>query len=154
MQKKIYITSLILMLIDLLTKYLVSNYLTFKEIIPDFFNIYLTHNNGAAFSILKNSQIILIIISIFVLFYIIKYMIPKVTSNMEYISISMIIGGTLGNLFDRIYNNYVIDFISLNIFGYNFPVFNFADILITCGAIFLIIILIGSDKSANNIRKK
>ena len=81
-------------------------------------------------------------------------MIPKVRSNMEYISISMIIGGTLGNLFDRIYHNYVIDFISLNIFGYNFPVFNFADILITCGAIFLIIILIGSDKSANNIRKK
>ena len=108
------------MLIDLLTKYLVSNYLTFKEIIPDFFNIYLTHNSGAAFSILKNSQIILIIISIFVLFYIIKYMIPKVRSNMEYISISMIIGGTLGNLFDRIYNNYVIDFISLNIFEYNF----------------------------------
>lgn len=154
MQKKIYITSLILMLIDLLTKYLVSNYLTFKEIIPNFFNIYLTHNSGAAFSILKNSQILLIIISIFVLFYMIKYIIPKVTSNMEYISISMIIGGTLGNLFDRIYNNYVIDFISLNIFGYNFPVFNFADILITCGAIILIIILIGSEKSANNIRKK
>jgi signal peptidase II len=81
-------------------------------------------------------------------------MIPKITTNMEYISISMIIGGTLGNLFDRVYHNYVIDFISLNIFGYNFPVFNFADILITCGAIILIIILIRSDKSANNRGQK
>ena len=81
MQKKIYITSFILMLIDLLTKYLVSNYLTFKEVIPNFFNIYLIHNNGAAFSILKNNQILLIIISILVLFYIIKYMIPKITTN-------------------------------------------------------------------------
>ena len=89
-----------------------------------------------------------------VLFYIIKYMIPKITTNIEYISISMIIGGTLGNLFDRVYHNYVIDFISLNIFGYNFPVFNFADILITCGAIILIIILIRSDKSANNRGQK
>ena len=154
MQKKIYITSFILMLIDLLTKYLVSNYLTFKEVIPNFFNIYLTHNNGAAFSILKDNQILLIIISILVLFYIIKYMIPKITTNMEYISISMIIGGTLGNLFDRIYHNYVIDFISLKIFKYNFPVFNLADILITCGAIILIIILIRSDKSANNLGQK
>ena len=66
----------------------------------------------------------------------------------------ILFGGIIGNLFVRVLYGMVRDFIDINIFGYNFPVFNFADILITCGAIILIIILIGSEKSANNIRKK
>lgn len=154
MRKRVYITSFILMIFDLITKFLVINFLSFKEVIPNFFNIYLTYNTGAAFSILKNNQILLILISVLVLCYIIKYVIPKIESNIEYISISMICGGILGNLFDRVYNGYVVDFISLNIFSYRFPVFNMADILITCGAILLIIILIRSDKNANNIKRK
>ena len=55
-------------------------------------------------------------------------------------------GGIIGNLFDRILYKSVIDYLSFNIFNYNFPVFNLADIGITVGAILLIIDLIIEEK--------
>ena len=146
MRKKIYTTATILCIIDLIIKQLITNYLPVKEIIPNIFSIFLTHNTGAAFSILNNNQIILIIID--------RKIIPKTTTKLETLSISMIIGGALGNLIDRIINNYVIDYLSFNIFGYHFPVFNFADILITIGAILLAIQLLKGDENENNTRKK
>ena len=50
---------------------------------------------------------------------------------------SLLLGGILGNLLDRIVNGYVIDYISLNIFGYHFPIFNFADICIVISVILI-----------------
>ena len=52
----------------------------------------------------------------------------------------MVIAGALGNLIDRLRLGYVIDFLDFKIFGYDFPVFNVADCLITIGCFFLIII--------------
>lgn len=154
MRKKIYTTATILCIIDLIIKQLITNYLPVKEIIPNIFSIFLTHNTGAAFSILNNNQIILILIAVIILIIIDKKIIPKATTKLETLSISMIIGGALGNLIDRIINNYVIDYLSFNIFGYHFPVFNFADILITIGAILLAIQLLKGDENENNTRKK
>jgi signal peptidase II len=54
-------------------------------------------------------------------------------------SYGMFIGGIVGNLVDRVFRNYVIDFLSFNIFGYHFPVFNIADCFIVI-SIFLIVI--------------
>jgi len=51
----------------------------------------------------------------------------------------MILGGALGNLFDRIVHGYVVDFISVHYAGWYFPAFNIADMAITCGAALLII---------------
>ena len=51
----------------------------------------------------------------------------------------MIIGGALGNFIDRIIYGYVIDFIDINLFGWNYPVFNIADMMIVIGVFLLVI---------------
>ena len=58
---------------------------------------------------------------------------------------SMLIGGIIGNMIDRIIHGYVIDFLSFNIFGYNFPVFNLADTFIVLSIILLIARVIKED---------
>lgn len=57
----------------------------------------------------------------------------------------MLLGGILGNLLDRIIYGYVIDYISLNIMGYSFPIFNFADICIVIAILLMIIKTIKGD---------
>ena len=64
----------------------------------------------------------------------------------------MITGGILGNLLDRIVYNYVIDFLDFKIFGYDFPVFNFADCFIVIGVTLLLIKSI--KESINEYRSK
>ena len=61
-------------------------------------------------------------------------------------SYSLMIGGILGNLFDRCFNGYVIDFLSFKFGSYYFPIFNFADVFIVVGGIILIINILMEDK--------
>lgn len=60
-------------------------------------------------------------------------------STLEKISYIFLTGGIIGNLIDRIIYGYVVDYLRFIIFGYNFPIFNLADICITIGVILLII---------------
>ena len=105
------------------------------KIIPNFFSLYYVENPGAAFSILGNQTMLLIIVSVVCLILIKEYIKKeKEFSNLSIISLGMIIGGTIGNLFDRILYKAVIDYLAFDIFKYSFPVFNLADIAITVGA--------------------
>lgn len=153
MKKKIYILSLIFFIIDLISKVLVINTIN-KEIvlIPNFLSFNKVSNEGAAFSILNGGRIIFIILAVIVIIYIVKYMLKNINNKVEILSYSLLLGGILGNLFDRIVYGKVIDFISFKIFGYYFPIFNLADSMIVVGAILLIINLIKGDK--NEIRSK
>lgn len=72
----------------------------------------------------------------FIIYYLMK---NKITSKLELVSFSLIIGGSLGNLFDRIIRGYVVDFLDFRIFSYNFPIFNLADTFIVIGVLLLII---------------
>ena len=109
------------------------------KVIKNFFYLTLAHNNGAAFSILKDRQILLIIMTVIALFFIYKYMNKEDMNKLEGFAFSMITGGILGNLFDRVVYNYVIDFLDFKIFGYDYPIFNFADTFIVIGVILLVI---------------
>lgn len=140
MNKKsfIYSISFIVLLLDQIIKLVVMNNMNLHQeikIIPNFFSLYYVENPGAAFSILGNQTMLLIIVSVVCLILIKEYIKKeKVFSNLSIISLGMIIGGTIGNLFDRILYKAVIDYLAFDIFKYSFPVFNLADIAITVGA--------------------
>lgn len=116
--KKVLITALIILLLDQISKFIVKKYFTY------------TTNTGAAFGILQNQNILLMIISIIAL--IIFFYFSK---DYDILPLGLLIGGTLGNLIDRIFYGYVIDFINLNIW----PSFNIADSANTIGIILLIL---------------
>jgi len=142
MKKKYFIITFIFFFIDLISKIIMSKILEVNEsikIIKNFFYLTLAHNNGAAFSILKDKQILLIIMTVITLFFIYKYMNKEDMNKLEGFAFSMINGGILGNLFDRIVYNHVIDFLDFKIFGYDYPIFNFADTFIVIGVILLVI---------------
>ncbi len=142
-EKKVDIIAVYLFLLDQIIKIIIQKKMNLSEqikIIPNFISLFYVKNTGAAFSILKDNTILLIIISVIFLC-IIKYMIKKekTLTNLSISSFGMIIGGVYGNLIDRIVHHAVIDYISIQIFSYQFPIFNLADMGITIGAALLLI---------------
>ena len=148
--KKISFVSLAVFLLDRITKMLVTNYFKLNvrnKVINNFFYITNCHNEGAAFSLFSGNIIFLILITLILLFILYrKINSEKNISKISIISYGILLGGIIGNLFDRMFFGYVIDFLDFVIFKYNFPIFNFADISIVIGA-FLLLIFEGSDKS-------
>ena len=123
--------SVIIFIIDQLVKLLVGF---------NFFYISNVHNYGAAFSILYGNRIFLVIVSIITLVLVYYFLLKnKRFKWIDIIIYSLLIGGILGNLFDRIMYGYVVDYFDFYIFGYNFPIFNIADICIVCSVILIII---------------
>ena len=156
MKKKVYVLSLIFFLIDLISKLII---LKIENIVPitvikNFFYLNKVTNEGAAFSSFTGYQIILILIAIVALIYIHKSVLKDIKTNLGTISISLLVGGILGNLFDRIVYNKVIDFLSFNIFGYMFPIFNIADTFICIGVLLLLIDYIRGEKNETRSNKK
>ena len=124
------------------------------SIIPNFFFFFFVRNIGAAFSIMENSRILFIIIGFISLILIYKYLIMnKVINKYLMISYSMLIGGIIGNMIDRIIYGYVIDYLSFNIFGYSAPIFNLADTFIVVSIIMLLLYEVGGSH-ARNSRKR
>lgn len=164
-KKNILIFSLITILIvvlDQVSKYIISicvDLNTSVEVIKKFIYLTYTHNTGAAFSILKNNTIFLIIISILVLAYLIKesYNYCKLNKRKILLCLSFVLGGLIGNLLDRIIFLYVRDFIDIKIFGYNYPIFNVADSFLVVGAFMLIYAVVKDerrDEDGNNNKRK
>lgn len=136
----------LVVIIDIISKLLVSNNLLLSKsvtIIPNFFYLTYAHNYGAAWSIFENNTLAITIISFIVILGISYYVFKnKVTRKIEIIGYSLLLGGAIGNLIDRIIYGYVIDFFDFYIFGYDFPIFNIADIGIVTGIILLLISMI------------
>lgn len=116
-------------------------------VIKGFFNITLIGNTGAAFSILSSNTILLIVISVVVLNVIyFGFIKGKELTDFEQLSYGLLIGGIMGNLIDRVVRMQVIDYLDFTFFGYNFPVFNLADIAIVVSMILIVFQIIKGDK--------
>lgn len=145
--KKIGIISLIVIIIDRILKVLVTNNFVLNvrnKIIDGFFYITNCHNEGAAFSLFSGNVLFLIFITLIVLFLIYRTINKENVNKIGMLAYGLLLGGILGNLYDRIFYGYVIDYLDFVIFKFNFAIFNLADAAIVIGAI-LLIVFEGSD---------
>ncbi len=127
--------------LDRLTKWLVVSNLELKETInlikignTEVLNIFYCLNDGAAFSKLSGRRVLLIVFTSAVIIALLYMMISgRVKRHIHIAALGLVIGGGIGNLIDRIFNDgLVVDFIDFKLI--NFPVFNVADICAVCGA--------------------
>lgn len=142
MKKKyisIILIILLLVIIDQISKLLVLNYLENEIIfIDNFFSFTFVKNYGAAFGLFGGSTLFLVLITILLILYLTYDTYKNINKKLNIIFDILIISGALGNLIDRIFRHYVVDFISFILFNNQMPVFNIADILVTFGVIGLI----------------
>ena len=119
-----------------------------------FLNFYLVWNTGIGFGLMSMEAdiyyhiltIFILIINVFLIYYLFRI------KNLQAYFIALIIGGSLGNLFDRIYYYAVPDFIDLHIGNYHWFVFNIADIFITVGIIGLVLLeFLNKEKNSKNV---
>ena len=146
----IILITLITLVIDQTSKYLILINMKEFESIPiinNFFKVTFMKNTGAAFSFLEGNVPLIIIVTSIIIIFILRYIKTTNPKRQEKIFYSLIIGGAFGNLIDRIVHGYVIDFLDFNLFGYNYPVFNVADISIVVGIFSLIILSIIESRS-------
>ncbi|MBU0503422.1 MAG: signal peptidase II [Candidatus Omnitrophota bacterium] len=123
-------------LIDRLSKYLIISNLLPGQSLPllkNIFHLTLVQNKGAAFGVLRNQVPFFIFITILAIILIFCNLRNNLSRPVK-ICLGLILAGALGNLMDRVFFGYVIDFIDFRIW----PVFNIADSAITIGAIFLV----------------
>lgn len=139
------------LILDQLTKgliipKLIPNVYDHIKVIPKFISFIYVQNKGAAWGILKDNTIFLIIMSFIGIALILSFYILRLkrtgnrTSILFAVSVGLIIGGAVGNLADRLIFRYVRDFINFDFM--NFPVFNFADVALTFGIIILLIYIL------------
>lgn len=135
------LASLLIILLDQISKYIIDIFLNPHEsiaLIENILHITYVQNFGAAFSILQGKTLFFTVVSliIIILMIYIVFKIP-ITKKSHRLVFSMIVGGAVGNLIDRIRFGYVIDFIDFRIW----PVFNIADCAIVIGVLFLAYII-------------
>jgi len=133
------ITALVIIL-DIITKTIIVNKVAYHEIIKvlPFINIVHIENRGAAFGLFAGlGNVFFIIVSIIAILFIVYYL-RSVQKRMEIISLSLVLGGAVGNLIDRIRIGKVTDFIDFYVNSWHWPSFNVADSALTVGIIFFL----------------
>ncbi|MCX5705310.1 MAG: signal peptidase II [Candidatus Omnitrophica bacterium] len=121
---------------DQLAKYIAAQSLSLNQpicVIKGIFSLTLVHNRGAAFGILKNQVPLFIVTSVVAVLLIYSELKSNRHRKAYSIGLSLILAGALGNLIDRVFFGYVIDFLDFHFW----PVFNVADSAITVGALIL-----------------
>lgn len=156
-RENIYKITAIILMLDQFIKILVNRYMDLGssiKIIPNFFSLFYLKNTGAAFSILEDSTILLVIISAIVIVLLDRYIKKeKNFTKLSEVGLGLIMGGIFGNLIDRIIHHGVIDYLSFRIFNYNFPVFNLADMTIVIGVGLLLISMILDTRKEESKKK-
>ncbi|TXL67612.1 lipoprotein signal peptidase [Cerasibacillus terrae] len=145
-----YLIALIVIGIDQLSKWIIVKNMEIYEQIPvidGFFYITSHRNRGAAWGILQDQMIFFYIITVIVIIGIV-YFLHKYgkDSILMSVSLSLILGGAIGNFIDRLLHKEVIDFLDFIIFTYDYPIFNIADSALVIGVILLMIVTFKEEK--------
>ena len=142
---------LLLILIDLISKYFVFNYIDLYQFIKItyFFDITHIHNFGVSFGLFSDtiSPLFLILIGLIVTMFVI-YLYMNSSDVLERWGLFIIICGAITNIIDRSINGYVIDFLYFHINQFYWPAFNFADIYISLGIIMIIVNMVKKIKKS------
>jgi signal peptidase II len=130
-----------LFLLDQVSKVLFHRWLDVGQSVPivqDVFHFTLVHNKGAAFSLFQEQPILLLCFTLFLFLGFLIYALKRpLLQKAEMISLSLILGGALGNIADRLTLGYVVDFLDFTLIDY--PIFNLADVFIFFGIVMMII---------------
>lgn len=133
----------ILLVMDQISKWMVAANMQLHEsmdLVPGFFRITYLHNTGAAWSMLEGKMWFFYIITFIAIAAMIYFYVHSSKHDVLFkTGIICMAAGTIGNLIDRLVFQYVRDFIDFVILGYDFPVFNIADMAL-CIGVFLIIV--------------
>lgn len=140
------IISILITILDQIIKFIIDKKVSFIEILPTLFNIHKVYNYGVAFSFLENKRYLILLFSLILIYFLfnLRKDLPK-TKKYD-ILFGVILGGIIGNLLDRVFRGYVIDYLETFILGISFPIFNLADICITLGIIIMVLIMSLGDK--------
>ncbi|MFQ3345728.1 MAG: signal peptidase II [Porticoccaceae bacterium] len=151
-----FLTALIVVADQLTKAWIVTDFSYGQgRVITDFFNLVHVHNYGAAFSFLSDAggwqrwffTILSSVVSVVIVVWITR--LPR-QRWLESLALALILGGALGNLYDRVFLGYVVDFLDFHWSGRHFPAFNVADSGITVGAFLLILDTFISDQDSKN----
>ncbi|MGA8301119.1 MAG: signal peptidase II [Terriglobales bacterium] len=147
MRKYFFLIATLVVALDRYTKWLIAHRMTMHDsitVIPGFFRIIHTENPGAAFGLFADSpspwKVALLIIFSLVALAVVSLLLWKNSHRMTStgIGLSLILGGAIGNLWDRIASRHVVDFLLFYIKHYQWPAFNVADSAIVVGACLLV----------------
>lgn len=132
----LFLVAAVVIVLDQITKTLVRQYLALGDswapfpVIGDFFRFLYWQNRGAAFGSFQNAGPILTIVRIFITVFIITfYQKVEIKDQLMKVSVSLMLGGAVGNLIDQFTMGFVTDFIAVG----RFPIFNIADSAVTIG---------------------
>lgn len=142
--------SVAVFVVDQLTKWLAVKTLLGKPPVPVFpgFDFQLVHNTGAAFGMLNDAggwqNALFVVVAVGVCAFILYSLRGLSRADLQVaVSYSLILGGAIGNVFDRLRQGYVVDFIHWYYGAYSWPNFNIADSAITVGAVLLVMDVLG-----------
>jgi signal peptidase II len=143
---KYYLVALFLIIIDQIIKLLVVlNLDQTLVIINNFFELTFVKNYGVSFSKLEGQMNIILFVST-ILIALIMYLMYYYRYHRLYMwCLTFIFAGAIGNYIDRIFRGYVVDYLSFQLLGHKFAIFNFADTMLVCGAVVLALIILKED---------
>ena len=140
--------SVLVIVLDQWSKHAVEavfSYGEFREVFP-FFNLRLAYNTGAAFSFLADAggwqRWFFVAVGVLATILILGWLLSLRGNRVLACGLSLVLGGALGNLYDRVVYGHVVDFLDFHWAGSHFPAFNIADSAITAGAVLLIVDMI------------
>lgn len=162
MRKYHFLIAAFVVLLDRVTKWLVASKITLNDsinVVPGFFRLTHVQNSGAAFGLFADSASewkvsILVVFSVLALV-VVSALLWKNSHSITStgVGLSLILGGALGNLWDRLFSGHVVDFFDFYVGSYHWPAFNIADSAIVIGALLLVAeILFAKTAEQNAVR--